>query len=301
MSKITPHLWFATEAVEAAHFYASVFPNAKVTAETQIKNTPSGDCDIVSFEISGQPFMAISAGPLFKINPSISFLVNFDPTENEDARELLDDVWEKLIEGGSVMMPLQPYPHSERYGWLQDKYGVSWQLMLTNPDGEPRPFIIPSLLYTQAVTGKAEEAIDFYCSVFKDSKKGMMAHYPEGAQPGMDGQLMFGEFHVQNTWLAAMDGGPSHAFTFNEALSLLIPCENQADIDYCFETLSAVPEAEQCGWLKDQYGVSWQVWPTRMGEMMSGGTPEQIERVTRSFLTMKKFDLATLERAYKGE
>lgn len=124
MSKITPHLWFVTEAVEAAQFYASVFPNAKVTKETEIKNTPSGDCDIVAFEIGEQPFMAISAGPVSKNNPPISFLINFDPSVDEDARELLDDVWEKLIEGGSVLMPLQPYPHSERYGWLKDKFGV---------------------------------------------------------------------------------------------------------------------------------------------------------------------------------
>lgn len=301
MKKITPHLWFDTQAVEAANFYASVFPDAKVAQETQIKDTPSGDCDIVAFEIGGQPFMAISAGPIFKINPSISFLVNFDPSVHEDARELIDDVWEKLIEGGKTLMPLTAYPHSERYGWLEDKYGVSWQLMLTNPDGEPRPFIVPSLLFTKEVTGQAEAAIEYYCSVFKDAMKGTIMRYPEGAQPGMDDHLMFGEFQTHDTWLALMDGGTAHAFSFNEGVSLMVQCTDQAEIDYYFDTLSAVPEAEQCGWLKDKFGVSWQITPQRMGEMMLNGTPEQVDRVTQAFLPMKKFDLATLERAYSGD
>ena len=154
MQKITPHLWFDKEAKEAAEFYTSVFPNSKITNITTLHDTPSGDCDVVSFELSGQPFMAISAGPLFK---------------------------------------------------------------------------------------------------------------------------------------------------FNEAISLIIPCETQDEIDYYWEKLSAVPEAEQCGWLKDKYGLSWQVSPTVLGEMMKNGTREQIDRVTQAFLPMKKFDIAALNRAYKGE
>ncbi len=153
MQKITPHLWFDKEAKEAAEFYASIFPNSKITNITTLHNTPSGDCDVVSFELSGQPFMAISAGPLFKFNEAISFMVN---------------------------------------------------------------------------------------------------------------------------------------------------CETQEEIDYYWGKLSAVPEAEQCGWLKDKYGISWQIVPTAMGEMMTKGTSEQIARVTKAFLPMKKFDIATLKRAYEG-
>jgi predicted 3-demethylubiquinone-9 3-methyltransferase (glyoxalase superfamily) len=162
MQKIIPHLWFDKEAKEAAEFYTSLFPDSKITNVTTLHDTPSGDCDIVSFTLWGYSFMAISAGPLFKFNPSISFMVNFDPSQDKDAKTRIDAVWAKLLEGGKVLMPLDKYPFSERYGWVQDKYGLSWQLILTNPEGEERPLIIPSLLFVGEVCGKAEEASDFY-------------------------------------------------------------------------------------------------------------------------------------------
>lgn len=112
---------------------------------------------------------------------------------------------------------------------------------------------------------------------------------------------MFSDFMLGGQWFAAMDSAREHKFAFNEAISLLIPCETQEEIDYYWGKLSADPKAEQCGWLKDRYGLSWQVWPTAMGEMMTKGTPEQVARVTRAFLPMKKFDIAALKRAYKGE
>ena len=151
MQKITPHLWFDNEAREAAEFYTSLFPNSKVTNITTLHDTPSGDSDIVSFELAGQSFMAISAGPLFKFNPSVSFFVNFDPSRDQDARNNLDTLWEKLSEGGMALMPLDKYPFSERFGWVQDKYGLSWQLILSDPDGEARPFIVPSLMFVGEV------------------------------------------------------------------------------------------------------------------------------------------------------
>jgi predicted 3-demethylubiquinone-9 3-methyltransferase (glyoxalase superfamily) len=155
MQKITPHLWFNKEAKEAAEFYCSVFPGSKVTNVTTFHDTPSGTVDIVSFELSGQPFMAISAGPLFKFNEAISFMVYCDTQEE------IDHYWDRLAAGGD-------------------------------------------------------------------------------------------------------------------------------------------PKAQQCGWLKDKFGLSWQIVPTEMNEMMSTGTPEQIARVTQAFLKMKKFDLAQLRKEYKG-
>lgn len=301
MQKITPHLWFDKQAKEAAAFYASVFPDSKITYTSTIHNTPSGNCDIVSFELAGQPFMAISAGPLFKCNPSISFFLNFDPSRDKKALENLDAMWEKLQEGGKVLMELQKYPFSERYGWVQDKYGVSWQLILSNPGGEERPFIVLSLMFVGSVYGKAEEATDFYMSVFKDAKRGIIARYPKGIESSIEGTVMFTDFQIGNQWFAAMDGAGSHDFNFNEAISLLIPCATQEEIDYYWEKLSADPKAEQCGWLKDKYGVSWQVWPTAEGEMMKNGTREQIDRVTQAFLTMKKLNIAELKKAYEGK
>jgi len=187
MQKISPHLWFDKEAREAAEFYASIFPNSKVTDVTSLHNTPSDDVDVVSFELFGHPFMALSAGPLFKFNPSISFFVNFDPSRDKNARENMDRIWEKLSSGGTALMPLQQYPFSERYGWVQDRYGLSWQLILSDPKGEERPFIVPSLLFVGKVSGKAEDAVLFYLSVFKNSRRGIVARYGKGQEPDKEG------------------------------------------------------------------------------------------------------------------
>jgi predicted 3-demethylubiquinone-9 3-methyltransferase (glyoxalase superfamily) len=297
---ITPHLWFDKEAKEAAEFYASIFPDSKITNVTTLHDTPSGDCDVVSFALSGQPFMAISAGPLFKFNPSVSFILNFDPSKDKRARENVDAVWDKLSQGGTALMPLDKYPFSERYGWVQDKYGLSWQLILSDSKGEERPFITPSLMFVGAVCGKAEEASNFHLSVFKDTKRGIIARYPKGMEPDREGTIMFTDFMLENQWFAAMDSAREHNFSFNEAISFMVSCDRQEEIDYYWEKLSAVPEAEQCGWLKDKYGLSWQVVPAGMDEMMRSGSKEQIARVTEAFLKMKKFDLAALKQAYDG-
>lgn len=301
MQKIIPHLWFDNQAKEAAEFYVSVFGNdSKITGTTTLHETPSGDVDSVSFELMGHSFMAISAGPMFTINPSISFFVNFDPSRNRQARKNLDTLWERLSKGGTALMPLQEYPFSKRYGWIQDKYGLSWQLILTDPEGEPRPDIIPSFLFVGDVCGKAEEATDFYLSVFKDSRRGELAHYPAGMEPDKEGTIMFTDFMLEGEWFAAMDSARDHDFGFNEAISLMVYCDTQDEIDYYWEKLKAGgdPDAQQCGWLKDRYGVSWQVAPRLLGEMIQKGTREQVNRVTQTFLPMKKLDIAAIQKAF---
>lgn len=299
--KIVPHLWFDKEAIEAAEFYVAAFgSDSAVTSISAISDTPSGDVDIVTFKLFGYEFMSISAGPLFTINPSVSFMVNFDPSRRSDAKKALDALWEKLADGGTVFMPLDKYFFSERYGWIQDRYGVSWQLILTNPEGEPRPDIIPALMFTEGVCGKAEEAMKFYISVFDNSREGLVARYGPDMAPDKEGTVMFEDFMLLGQWFAAMDSARTPNAVFNEAVSLMVNCDTQEEIDYYWDKLSAVPEAEQCGWLKDKYGLSWQIVPAKMGELMSG-TPEQRERVTQAFLKMKKFDIAALERAYEGQ
>jgi predicted 3-demethylubiquinone-9 3-methyltransferase (glyoxalase superfamily) len=301
MQKITPHLWFDKEAREAAEFYTSLFPDSKVTNITTLHDTPSGDSDIVSFELAGQSFMAISAGPLFKFNPSVSFIVNFDPSRDKDARNNIDTLWERLSQDGTALMPLDKYPFSERYGWVQDKYGLSWQLILSDPEGEERPFIVPSLTFVGDVAGRAEEAVNYYLSVFKNSKMGTIIRYGAEQEPDKEGTVMFADFMLEGQWFAAMDSAREHNFAFNEAISFLVDCDSQEEIDYYWERLSAVPEAEQCGWLKDKFGLSWQISPTALGEMLTKGTREQIDRVTQAFLPMKKLDVAELQKAYEGK
>ncbi len=301
MHKITPHLWFDTQAKEATAFYVSLFPNSKIENITVIPDTPSGDCDIVSFKLAGQDFMAISAGPIFKLNPSISFFLNFDPSSDASAKENLSKTWEKLTEGGKVLMPLQEYPFSKWYGWIQDKYGVSWQLILTNPDGDKRPFIVPSLLFVGAVCGKSEEATEFYMSIFRNSKRGQISRYPKGMEPDKEGSVMFTDFSLGGQWFVAMDSAHKHDFSFNEAVSFIVNCDTQDEIDYYWGKLSAVPESEQCGWLKDKYGVSWQIVPSMMNELIGSGDSEKTKRVTQAFLKMKKFDIQALKDAGEGK
>lgn len=164
-----------------------------------------------------------------------------------------------------------------------------------------RPDIIPSLLFVGDVCGKAEGATDFYLSVFNNTRRGEIARYPSGMEPDKEGTIMFTDFMLEGEWFAGMDSAQEHVFKFNEAVSLLVNCDTQQEIDEYWEKLSAVPESEQCGWLKDAYGVSWQIAPKVLDEMMSKGTREQVNRVTQAFLPMKKLVISELEKAYEGK
>jgi predicted 3-demethylubiquinone-9 3-methyltransferase (glyoxalase superfamily) len=301
MRKITPHLWFDKQAKEAAELYTRLFPDSRITNITTLHNTPSGDCDLVSFELSREPFMAISAGPIFKFNPSVSFQVKYG------AKDQLNATWEKLVEGGKILMPLDSYPFSERFGWLEDRYGLSWQLTFAGEVNSAQK-ITPMLLFVGKVCGKTEEAMDFYTSVFRNSPgatgntgTNVFARYGKGEGPDQEGTVKYATFALRGQDFAAMDSAHQHKFAFNEAISFLVPCENQEEIDYFWGQLSSDPKAEQCGWLKDKYGLSWQVGPAIMGEMLGSGDQEAIARVTQAFLKMKKFDIATLKKAYEGK
>jgi predicted 3-demethylubiquinone-9 3-methyltransferase (glyoxalase superfamily) len=297
MQKIVPHLWFDTQAKEAAQFYVSTFGGgSKVTYNGELHDTPSGDTDMVSFTVLGYDFMAISAGPVFQFNPSISFVV-----VSREADEI-DGWWKTLSDGGTALMPLGEYPFSEKYGWIQDKYGVSWQLMsVAQAPNPPTQRVLPTLMFVGDVCGKAEEAVAFYASVFPDSEVGEAMRYGEGEEPDTAGTIKHVDFNLFNEQFAAMDSAQMHGFTFGEAVSLLVNCEDQTEIDTYWGELSAVPEAEQCGWLKDKYGVSWQIVPIEMNEMMAKASPEQMARVTKAFLQMKKCDVAELRRAFEGK
>jgi predicted 3-demethylubiquinone-9 3-methyltransferase (glyoxalase superfamily) len=294
MQKIIPHLWFDKEAKEAAEFYVSVFgKDSKVKNITTLHDTPSGSVDVVSFHLAGHDFEAISAGPLFKFNPSISFSVAFK------TKEEVDELWNKLSPGGKVLMDLGCYPFSERYGWLQDKYNLSWQIIAMGEANIPQT-ITPVIMYVGTVSGKAEEAINFYVSVFPNSKVGEIFRYTRGQEPDKEGTVSNAFFTLEGLQFAAMDSALKHDFKFNEAISLIVNCTNQQEIDYYWEKLSSDPKSEQCGWLKDPYGVSWQIVPVEMNQMLQQGSEEQVARVTEAFLKMKKFDIAVLKEAYEG-
>lgn len=291
--KIAPHLWFDREAGEASRLYASIFDHSKTTHVSVIKNTPSGDAEIVSFELAGQSFMAISAGPFFKFNPSVSFHVKC-ATEAE-----VDVLWAALSEGGRVLMELGKYPWSKRYGWVEDRYGLSWQLIFAGKDFGQK--ITPVLMFTEAVCGKAEEAVRFYVSVFEGSAVDRVVRYGAGEAPDEEGAVKYAAFRLLGQEFGAMDSAREHGFSFNEAVSFIVSCDTQEEIDYYWEKLSADPKAEQCGWLKDRYGLSWQIVPSVIGKMMGDKDETKRARVTAAFLKMKKFDIAVLKAAYEGK
>jgi predicted 3-demethylubiquinone-9 3-methyltransferase (glyoxalase superfamily) len=302
MKKITPHLWFDKEAREASELYVSLFPGSKITDVTTLTNTPSGDCDVVSFELAGQPFMAIGAGPLFQFNPSVSFQIKCG------AKEEVDAIWARLSPGGKILMPLDAYPFSERFGWLEDKYGLSWQVIFAGGNSIAQK-ITPVLMFVGDAAGKAEEAINLYVSVFRDAPEGgtaedtkaeIVSRYGKGEEPDQEGTVRYAQFSLLGQEFGAMDSAREHKFAFNEAISFLVPCDSQEEIDYFWGKLPADPQAGQCGWLKDKYGLSWQIAPVILGELLRGGDQARVERVTQAFLKMKKFDIAELKRAAAG-
>ncbi len=278
MQKIIPNIWCNGNAKEAAEFYVSAFPDSRVVATSYYPaSAGEGLADFqldmagkeltVDVEVAGFRFSLINADATFAPNPSISFFVNFDPSRGE-TKEQLDELWARLTDDGQVLMPLDTYDWSQHYGWVQDKYGVSWQLMLSNPDGDPRPFIVPSLQFGGQAQNRAAEAIDYYTSVFPNATKAGAWPYGEPTGPATAESLMYADFQVDGQWFAVNDSGVEQDFTFSPGISLMINCKDQTEIDYFWEKLSSVPEAEQCGWCQDKLGVSWQIVPENMEELM---------------------------------
>lgn len=140
--------------------------------------------------------------------------------------------------------------------------------------------------------GQAEEAMNFYVSIFKNSKILSTA-------PGPDGKIMMGTFQLDGQEFHALNGGPM--FKFTEAISLFVNCETQAEVDELWEKLSAGGEKSRCGWLKDKYGLSWQIIPTVLGKLMQDKDREKAGRVMQAMLQMDKIDIASLQQAYDGK
>ena len=276
-NQIYPCLWFDGQAKAASEFYCSVFKNSKITADTPM---------VVIFELNGKKFMGLNGGPKFKFTPAISIFVTCESINETN------DTWNKLIDGGKALIPIDKQPWSERYGWVQDKFGLTWQISVVNNAGDKQK-ITPSMLFTGNQFGKAEEAIKFYTSVFDNSSIDLLIHYP--AEDNNAGKVMYSEFKLNQHDIIAMDGPGAHDYTFNEAVSLVVNCETQKEIDYYWNKLTEGGEESMCGWLKDKFGVSWQIVPTIIGKLMSD--PEKSQRVMQAVLQMRKLDIETLLNA----
>jgi predicted 3-demethylubiquinone-9 3-methyltransferase (glyoxalase superfamily) len=295
VQKITPFLWFNNNAEEAASFYTTVFSNSSVDtivryteAGAKASGQPKGTVMTVAFRIEGEQFTALNGGPVFEITPAISFFVNCG------TREEIDSAWEKLSRDGEILMPLDKYPFSEKFGWLRDRFGVTWQLNLSSG----RQKIIPFLLFVGDQHGRAEEAMSFYMEIFKNSSPIHLDLFSPDEPGGSAGKVKHGSFFLENQEFMLMDGFGDHNFTFNPAISFVVNCENQEEIDYYWQELSKDGDesAQQCGWLQDKFGVSWQVVPAVWEQMMIEADEAKSEKLMQAVLTMKKIDFDLLRR-----
>jgi predicted 3-demethylubiquinone-9 3-methyltransferase (glyoxalase superfamily) len=295
---IVPCLWFDDQAQEAASFYTRTLPTGRVTAVSRYPESfdnpagkSRGSVMTVEFEVAGQPFTALNGGPLFTLNPSVSFFAHV--ATSEEATRLFG----ALAEGGKVLMPIDAYPWSERYGWAQDRFGVSWQVMA----GRPAPggaTIVPCLMFTGAQAGRAAEAMRTYTRAFPDGRIQDVAHYEAGEGP--TGSIKHGRFSLAGQDMVAMDSHYPHGFAFNEAASLQVMCEDQAEVDRYWTTLSDGGEEGPCGWLKDRFGLSWQVVPRGITEWMASPDGAARDRAFKAMLGMGKLDVAVLQAAFAG-
>lgn len=275
---IYPCLWFNGNAKEGAQFYCTVFNDCIITADTPM---------VVNIEAVGQKFMCLNGGPQFTPNPSISFFVVCETIEEVQA------AWRKLTEGGTVMMPLDSYPWSEQYGWVQDRFGISWQLSYDKMENVGQKFT-PVLMFTGEQQGKAEEAIQFYSSLFEPSSIAGILRY--GANDSdVEGTIKHAQFKLAGQVFMAMDSSMAHGFSFNEAVSLVVECNTQEEIDFYWNRLTEGGSESRCGWLKDKYGVSWQIVPAILKKLMQDR--ERATRVMDALMQMKKFNIEELANA----
>ncbi len=280
---IFPCLWCNGDAKEAAEFYCQVF-GGKITVGTPV---------VINIELFGQKLMLLNAGPQFEKNPSISFLINCASEED------VQHYWDMLSEGGMALMELDSYPWSKKYGWIKDKYGATWQLYFGEMQDQK---MVPTLMFMHKNNGKAMEAMEFYTSTFPDSKIEGVLKYKDGGENGENPEnVQHAQFVINNYMLSCMDSSFDHKFDFNEGISLVTMTNDQKETDHLWNTLiSGGGRESMCGWLKDQYGVSWQIVPKRLIELMNDSNPEKSQKVVQAMLKMQKIVIADLEAAYNS-
>ncbi len=273
--KIYPCIWFDGNAADAASLYTTLLPDSRITADTPM---------VVDFELAGVRFMGLNGGPNYKPNPTVSFYAIFG------SEAALDNAWERLSEKGKIMMPIDSYEWSPRYGWVEDRFGVSWQLTL----GDPSAFgqhIIPALMFAGEEFGKGGEALKYYSKVFKSSGKPFIYKYPD-SDTLQAGKIAHAQFDLLGQNFILMDSGHFPDLSFTEGISIVIACESQEEIDYYWSELSQGGSEGRCGWLKDKFGFSWQVVPAILPKLMSD--PKKAGDVMQAFLKMKKFEIDKL-------
>ncbi len=241
---------------------------------------------VITAAIRGTKMMFLNGGPMYRPTPATSYFVYCGGVEE------IDRIYGALSEGGTVRMPLGEYPWTSRYAWVQDKFGVDWQLDVDDIRSSQK--IVPALLFANEKAGMVKTAMDRYVETFPDSRILLEAPYPDAAEMPA-GTLLFAQFRLRDMIVNAMSSSIPHDFDFSPGNSFVISCRDQAEIDHFWDALGEGGRYDRCGWLADAYGVSWQVVPAILGELMAD--PERAPRVIEAFLKMGKFDLATLLNA----
>jgi len=278
-NSIYPCLTLKGKVAEAAEFYIKAFGDGKI-----MQTSPF----VIQIELSGQRFLLLNDGPSSKPNASISFMVLIE-TDAE-----VEKLWSSLIEGGEVLMPLDTYDWSPKYGWVQDKYGVSWQLYRGESTTKMQKFS-PTLMFAGDKAGRAAEAVHFYTAVFPHSSITGILNYSEGEGDRAD-FVKHAQFTIDDYIVMTMDSSGEHGFTFNDAISMVVECDSQAEIDGYWNQLTSNGGYEvACGWLTDKFGISWQIIPKSLGQLMSD--PLRGQSVISAMMKMKKLIIADLENA----
>ncbi len=292
--KIVPFLWFDDRAEEAMDFYTSIFPNSKINFLNKWPEGspfPTHTVQNGSFSLDGTTFHAFDAGPQFRFNPSISFFAIFETVEE------IDSIWEQLSEGGETLMPLDTYPWSERYGWVTDRFGLSWQIM-KGKLAEVGQRITPLLMFSGDQRGSAEQAVNLYMDLFGKTSLDGISRYKPG-EPGPEGMVKHAQFKLEGQTFMVMDNGTETEMPFNEAISFYVNCKDQAELDHFWDGFIKDGGREsQCGWLKDRFGVSWQIVPDIISKKIDHGAPDRLLNMMKALWQMKKLDIAKLEAAY---
>ncbi|MBN8860356.1 MAG: VOC family protein [Sphingobacteriales bacterium] len=279
-NSVYPCIWFNNNGKEAAAFYCTVFPGATVTEDTGL---------VQMLSINGQNMMFLNGGDQFAPNASISFLI-----ANEDEKET-ERLYNALAEGGIALMPLDSYPFSKKYGWVRDKFGITWQLY-TGQKGNTDQYFTPTLMFINRQNGRAKEAITFYTTLFPDSQTEGILEYPEGGED-TPGNVQHAQFRINGYTLACMDSSLNHNFNFDEGISLVVLTANQDETDYYWNGLTkSGGEESMCGWLKDKYGLSWQIVPKKLLSLINNNNPQISKYAMEAMMKMKKIIIADLEK-----
>lgn len=243
---------------------------------------------VISIEIEGQKLMFLNGGPQFRPNQTLSLMLMCD------SHEEVQNYYHRLSENGKVMMEIDTYPWSEKYAWVEDQFGISWQLFFTSEKAKQK--FSPTMMFTGNNAGKCRQAIRFYTEIFPNSNIESIMEYQEG-QGEPAGNIAHSQFQIDDYTMMAMDSSHDHNAQFSEGISMVIMTDSQEETDFYWSKLTENGEESRCGWLKDQYGFSWQITPKRLIELTNTDHPETNRKAFDAMLKMKKIIIKDIENA----